>query len=53
MSNKNETSSCVVCTSSEEEIPVISITYKYNRTWVCFSCLPQLLHGKKDINDYI
>ena len=53
MSNQNQTKNCVVCAVTEDEIPLISISYKQNRTWTCFGCLPQLLHGKKNINDYI
>ncbi|MHA1993038.1 MAG: hypothetical protein ACW97Z_00690 [Candidatus Hodarchaeales archaeon] len=52
MSNQNQTNTCIVCVATENDIPLISISYKEQRTWTCFACLPLLLHGKKNIDDY-
>ncbi len=53
MTIQNQTiEKCVCCETTEDKIPLISISYKQNKSWTCFNCLPQLLHGKKNINDY-
>ena len=44
---------CVSCDLTEEKMPLISITYKGNKKRICLNCLPQMLHGKKNIDDYL
>lgn len=44
---------CLACELTEEDKPLISIKYRGADRWICSKCLPQILHEKKDINDYI
>jgi len=53
MTNPNQMiEKCVCCETTENELPLISISYKQNKSWTCFRCLPLLLHGKKNIDDF-
>jgi NAD-dependent dihydropyrimidine dehydrogenase PreA subunit len=37
--------SCFKCGSSEDERPLLPVRTAGTSTWVCTSCLPQLIHG--------
>ncbi|MHA2297698.1 MAG: hypothetical protein ACXADA_16845 [Candidatus Hodarchaeales archaeon] len=44
---------CVICESTEDNIPLVSIKYRGDNKGACITCLPTLIHGKKNIDDYI
>ncbi|MHA1940092.1 MAG: hypothetical protein ACXACP_02095 [Candidatus Hodarchaeales archaeon] len=44
---------CQTCGLTDDRIPLISILYKGIDARICLSCLPQLLHGQKRIDDYM
>jgi hypothetical protein len=44
---------CQTCGLTDKRIPLISILYKESDARICLSCLPQLLHGQKRIDDYM
>jgi len=42
MSNLNK---CINCEREENVVPLVSITYSKNPTWICTQCLPTLIHN--------
>ncbi|MFW9991681.1 MAG: hypothetical protein ACFFD4_06445 [Candidatus Odinarchaeota archaeon] len=43
---------CLVCETTENDTPLVSMTYQAKNKWVCTKCLPELIHGRKSIDDY-
>lgn len=41
MSNLNK---CINCEREENIVPLVSITFAKNPTWICTQCLPTLIH---------
>jgi hypothetical protein len=39
-----DTKTCLNCACSEMDIPLVSLRYQGNATWICSQCLPQLIH---------
>jgi len=35
---------CISCEREENTVPLVSITYAQNPTWICTQCLPTLIH---------
>lgn len=44
MTNNNEPNKCISCEREEMIVPLVSITYAQNATWICTQCLPTLIH---------
>ncbi len=40
----NELKKCISCEREENIVPLVSITYATNATWICTQCLPTLIH---------
>ena len=40
----SQTHTCLNCTRSEMDIPLVSLRYQGQKTWICTQCLPQLIH---------
>ena len=53
MNQGQSVDNCFGCENTDEEKTLISIKYKNNNIWVCADCLPKMLHGQKNIDDYI
>ena len=54
MANTNNSSQkCVICDLTEKEKPLVSIKYSGENRWICLGCLPQLIHGNKNLDDYV
>lgn len=50
---KNPSQKCFGCELTENEKPLVSIKYRGKKLWACLECLPKILHGKKNVDDYI
>ncbi len=44
MSNENNLKICISCNRDETIIPLVSITFAQQPTWICTQCLPTLIH---------
>ena len=45
MTNINKLNKCISCEREENIVPLVSITYAQNATWICTQCLPTLIHN--------
>jgi hypothetical protein len=36
---------CINCEREENVVPLVSITFAKNATWICTQCLPTLIHN--------
>jgi hypothetical protein len=36
---------CINCDREENVVPLVSITFAKNATWICTQCLPTLIHN--------
>ncbi|MCF6270229.1 MAG: hypothetical protein L3J41_10985 [Melioribacteraceae bacterium] len=50
MSNEN-LKTCINCERPESVIPLVSITFAQNPTWICTQCLPTLIHNPDKLAD--
>ena len=50
MSNDN-LNICVSCNRPENVVPLASITFAKNATWICTQCLPTLIHDPQRLTD--
>ncbi len=44
MSDNLSTKVCISCNRDENTIPLVSITFAKQATWICTQCLPTLIH---------
>jgi len=42
--NDNNFNICISCERPENVVPLVSITFAKNATWICTQCLPTLIH---------
>lgn len=40
---------CLNCSKSESEIPLVVLSYKGKRNWICSQCLPILIHHPDEL----
>lgn len=40
---------CFNCGQSENNAPLVGLTYKGNPNWVCTMCLPQVIHHLENV----
>ncbi len=40
---------CLNCSRSESEIPLVGLSYKGKRNWICSQCLPILIHHSHEL----
>jgi len=48
-----QTSTCLICGSSEHERPLITIKFRSQEYYVCPQCLPILIHKPDQLADKI
>lgn len=48
--NKQETT-CVNCNRSDEQTPLITLTFKGETKFICAQCLPLLIHKTHELAD--
>jgi hypothetical protein len=44
MEKEKETKECLNCGKTENELPLVQLTYSGNQSWICPQCLPVLIH---------
>lgn len=42
---------CISCEREEMSVPLVSITFAQNPTWICTQCLPTLIHNPGQLQD--
>lgn len=42
--NNDNLNTCISCERAEDIVPLVSITFAKNATWICTQCLPTLIH---------
>lgn len=42
---------CFNCNSSEQDVPVVSLTYRGKQLWICPRCIPSLIHEPHIVQD--
>ena len=47
--NDNKLESCISCNRPENVVPLVSITFSKNATWICTQCLPTLIHDPQKL----
>lgn len=48
MDNQN-LNTCISCNRPENVVPLVSITFAKNATWICTQCLPTLIHDPQKL----
>ena len=46
---KKSLAQCLNCSRPETVIPLVSLQYAGNQTWICTQCLPTLIHQPEQI----
>ncbi len=49
MNEKKELRSCLNCNTSENEIPLVTLTYSGEPAHICSRCLPLLIHHPNEL----
>jgi len=47
--NKDSLNICIGCERTENTVPLVSITFAKNATWICTQCLPTLIHDPQKL----
>jgi len=47
--NKESLNICISCERTENIVPLVSITFAQNATWICTQCLPTLIHDPQKL----
>lgn len=42
---------CISCGREENVVPLVSITFAKNPTWICTQCLPTLIHNPGQLQE--
>lgn len=51
MNDQNKINTCINCNRDESVVPLVSITFAQNPTWICTQCLPTLIHDPQKLTD--
>lgn len=51
MNDQNKINVCISCNRDESVVPLVSITFAQNPTWICTQCLPTLIHDPQKLTD--
>ena len=51
MTTDNTTHKCINCNKEETKVPLVSIRFSNNSTWICTQCLPTLIHDPNRLSD--
>jgi hypothetical protein len=49
MSEENVQKICLSCSRSENEIPLVTLTYSSKPAYICSHCLPLLIHHPEQL----
>jgi hypothetical protein len=49
--NNDKIQTCISCERPENVVPLVSITFAKNATWICTQCLPTLIHNPQKLVD--
>ncbi len=49
MQNSTTLYQCVNCGRSETEAPLVSLRYAGSQFWICYQCLPILIHQPQEL----
>jgi len=49
MNQENSLKNCLSCNSSENEIPLVTLTYSSKPAYICSHCLPLLIHHPEQL----
>lgn len=49
--NNEKLEICISCDRPENVVPLVSITFAKNATWICTQCLPTLIHDPNKLAD--
>jgi hypothetical protein len=49
MSEENVQKTCLSCSRSENEIPLVTLTYSSKPAYICSHCLPLLIHHPEQL----
>jgi len=47
--NTDNFNKCISCERAENIVPLVSITFAKNATWICTQCLPTLIHNPQNL----
>jgi len=47
--NNKDLNTCISCNRPENVVPLVSITFAKNATWICTQCLPTLIHDPQKL----
>jgi hypothetical protein len=49
--NSDNLNTCINCERPESVVPLVSITFAKNATWICTQCLPTLIHNPDKLTE--
>jgi len=49
MNQENSLKNCLSCNRSENEIPLVTLTYSSKPAYICSHCLPLLIHHPEEL----
>ena len=49
MNQENSVKNCLSCSRSENEIPLVTLTYSSKPAYICSHCLPLLIHHPEQL----
>ena len=49
MNQKTSVKNCLSCNRSENEIPLVTLTYSSKPAYICSHCLPLLIHHPEQL----
>lgn len=49
MSNEKNYKKCLSCNTTENEIPLVTLTYHSKPAYICSRCLPLLIHHPEQL----
>jgi hypothetical protein len=49
MNQENSSKNCLNCYRSENEIPLVTLTYSSKPAYICSHCLPLLIHHPEQL----
>jgi len=49
--NSDNLNTCINCERPENVVPLVSITFATNASWICTQCLPTLIHNPDKLTE--
>ena len=49
MNKETSVKNCLSCNRSENEIPLVTLTYSSKPAYICSHCLPMLIHNPEQL----